>query len=361
MTQQLSTNTFGTAKWVVSADATAGTHTTIAGALSSASSGDTIFIRPGTYTENLTLKAGVNVVAYVADAFTPNVTIVGKCTATFAGSASLSGIRLQTNSDNFLAVTGSSATIINLNECYLNCADNTGITYSSSSSSSAVNIYYCKGNIATTGIAVFAHSASGTLTMFSTDFSNTGASTTASTVSAGTFTCRYCRLRFPVSSSGTGGYTISSTIFNNDATNTTCVTFGGTGTNNVSHGLFTSGSASALVVNSNNVGVDRSIVNSTNASTISGSGSLQVSDLVYAHVSSADTCTVSNFVKRTQLVGKIFLGNEVMLLSGSGSPNGSITAPKGSLYMRTDGSSSTTRMYTNTNSGTSWTAVTTSS
>ena len=138
MVQQLGTNTFTTAKWIVSPTASDGTHTTIAAALTSASSGDTIFIRPGTYTENPTLKAGVNLSAYTCDALTPNVTISGKCTFTGAGTVSISGINLQTNSDFCLAVTGSAASIVYLNNCYINALNNTAISYTSSSSSSAI-------------------------------------------------------------------------------------------------------------------------------------------------------------------------------------------------------------------------------
>lgn len=42
---------------------------------------------------------------------------------------------------------------------------------------------------------------------------------------------------------------------------------------------------------------------------------------------------------------------------GSGAPT--VTAPQGSLYLRTDGSSTSTRAYINTDSGTTWTAITT--
>jgi hypothetical protein len=44
---------------------------------------------------------------------------------------------------------------------------------------------------------------------------------------------------------------------------------------------------------------------------------------------------------------------------GSGSPNGSITAPKGSFYLNTAGSGVADRAFINTNSATAWTAVTT--
>ena len=57
-----------------------GDFTTIAAALTAASSGQTIFIRPGTYTENPTLKAGVNLSTFPSDATSGTVIIKGKCT-----------------------------------------------------------------------------------------------------------------------------------------------------------------------------------------------------------------------------------------------------------------------------------------
>ena len=45
------------------------------------------------------------------------------------------------------------------------------------------------------------------------------------------------------------------------------------------------------------------------------------------------------------------------LYVGSGAPT--ISAAQGSLYIRTDGSSTSTRMYINTNGSTTWTNVTT--
>lgn len=47
----------------------------------------------------------------------------------------------------------------------------------------------------------------------------------------------------------------------------------------------------------------------------------------------------------------------VGVYAGSGVPT--VSAPKGSLYLRTDGSSTSTRMYVNTDAGTTWTNVTT--
>lgn len=45
------------------------------------------------------------------------------------------------------------------------------------------------------------------------------------------------------------------------------------------------------------------------------------------------------------------------IYTGSGAPT--VTAPKGSLYLRTDGSSTSTRLYVNTDGATTWTSCTT--
>lgn len=47
-----------------------------------------------------------------------------------------------------------------------------------------------------------------------------------------------------------------------------------------------------------------------------------------------------------------------LILSGSGAP--AIAAPANSLYIRTDGSTTTTRLYVNTTGSTTWATVTTS-
>ncbi len=46
------------------------------------------------------------------------------------------------------------------------------------------------------------------------------------------------------------------------------------------------------------------------------------------------------------------------IYAGSGTPNAVVTAPKGSLYIRTDGSGTADRLYINTNGTTGWTNIT---
>lgn len=47
----------------------------------------------------------------------------------------------------------------------------------------------------------------------------------------------------------------------------------------------------------------------------------------------------------------------IRIISGTGAPT--VVAPQGSLYLRTDGSSVSTRLYVNTTGSTTWTNVTT--
>jgi hypothetical protein len=49
----------------------------------------------------------------------------------------------------------------------------------------------------------------------------------------------------------------------------------------------------------------------------------------------------------------------VAVIAGSGSPSAAVTAAKGSLYLRTDGSTTNDRAYINTDGSTAWTALTT--
>jgi hypothetical protein len=195
-------NKFGPARWYVSNTLVDGcTHTTIASAIASASAGDDIFIKPNTYTENLTLKAGVNLVGFTGDgqnSSSPQVFILGKCSYTGSGPVTLSNLFLGTNNDYCLSVTGSSASVVNVINCTFNCTTNTGIQFSSSSALSQINILNCQ-TVLTSGL--FAHTSAGTLSIYGHQASNTG--TTAST-STGRLNIYYSIMGHPLSLSSSG-------------------------------------------------------------------------------------------------------------------------------------------------------------
>lgn len=279
------------AKWIVNPTAGAGgNQTTIAAAIAAASSGDTIFITPGTYTENLTLKAGVNLTAFGCDSSqngTGHVIISGTCTLTTAGSVTISGIQLQTNSAAFLAVTGTLASIVNLENCYLNCTNATGITFSSSSASAAINIKDSRGNLATTGIGLFANSSAGSMVITNCNFGNSGGSTTASTNSAGSVLIGYTTITFPLSASSTAMINGQTVLVETTAQNATCLTTAGTGISIWSESTFSSGSASAVSIGAGtSVSIYNCNVGSTNTNAITGAGTLNYSSIIFTNTSS---------------------------------------------------------------------------
>jgi len=332
-THALATNNYGEAKFIVDASAANGTHTTIASALTSASSGDTIFIRPGTYTENLTLKAGVNLCAYgpsmtfAQNSTTiPNVIIKGKCTFTAAGTVGIDGISLETNSDFCLAVTGTLASVVILNKCFINALNNTGISFTSSSASSAIQLNYCGGDIGTTGIAIFAHSGAGTLRFIYTFMYNSGSSTTVNTVSGtGSF--------FPNYSSWANGTTLSSTCsmggsYNNLGMvgNQTALTVNSTvGINgiNLQYCEFASNTASAMSIGSGaSIQLHNCFFSSSNATTITGTGTLAFTNLTFNSVSSLDAAlTLSNSAMNSFISGAgVGTSGQALTSNGATSP-----------------------------------------
>lgn len=245
-----------------------------------------VYIKPkanGTaYTENLTLQPGVNLIGF---ARTP--TIVGKLTYTQAGTTRIEGLRLQTNGDFFLEVSGAAASVVEVNNCYLNCSNASGISFSSSSSSSLITVSDCLGNLGTTGIAPYASTSAGTLLFIETDFTNTGGTTTAANASAGAVGFRYSTFLSPFSTTGTANFTAIYFQVVTTAQNATSITIGGSGTGALEHCALGSGTAVALSI-STDLLVSHTFINSSNANAISGAGTMS-----YAFISFAQSSGVS--------------------------------------------------------------------
>jgi len=283
--------------WIVNPTAGKGSHTTIATALTSASSGDTILITPGTYTENLTLKVGVDLCAYDCDALTPNVSIVGKCTMTTAGTCSISGIRLTTNSDFFLAVTGSAASKVNLIDCYFNCSNNTGISFTSSDSGSQIYMKGCINTFGTTGITLWVSTASGLILIDYCDFFYGSATSTASSNSAAQVVIKHSNLNFPVSCSSTGVLDIVFTTIATNNQNATCITTAGSGSSTITLSTLSSGSASSASIGSGStLYVLDTTVKSTNTNAITGLGTIFYGPIVFT-----DSSSIINTTTQTAL------------------------------------------------------------
>jgi hypothetical protein len=295
-------NNYAETSYIVDPTQGNGNYQTIGAALTAASaasfSGD-IFIRPGTYTENPTLVAGVNLVAWPADATTGTVIINGNCTLSTAGTVTISGIELKTNSAACVTVSGSVASIVNLVGCYINATNNTAITFSSSSASATINLYNCQGNLGTTGIAYISHSSAGVLYAWNSAFTNTGASSTASTCSgSGFIIMNYTEFNNPITTSSTSTFSSYYIDMNLTSVNATCLTLGGSGSSAIYGGVFQSGSASAMSVSSNAL-VTNAVITSNNTNALTGGGTLNTIGCSYtgtSHLNNATTQTSSGAI-----------------------------------------------------------------
>jgi len=72
-----------------------------------------------------------------------------------------------------------------------------------------------------------------------------------------------------------------------------------------------------------------------------------------------DVTTGNASIAGTLQVGGDAIIDGIGILAGAGDPNGVINAAKGSMFLRTDGSSASTRMYINTTGAAVWTNVVT--
>ncbi len=336
-TRALSTNNYGPSKFIVDGTTVANaTHSTIAAALSSASAGDTIFIRSGTYTENLTLKNGVQLAAYDFGGGSGGRTrITGKMIDNGSVvNATITNIDLHTNNDNIVALTGSGSTVV-LSGCTVNCTNNTGFSLAA-----GTNVYTmrCLGDLGTTGIAF--NNSAGTWQDFQSWFTNSGGSTTASTTS-GQMIFQGTYLNTPLLTSGSGMIVLRAGCVI-DAGNSTAVTTAGTGTSSVHLSQLISGTASAISVGSGTtVNAYDSTINSSNTNAITGAGTI-----VYGALTFTGSSSTINTTSKTPIAWPVLQGgtgltattaNQILYSSAANTIAGLATANSGVLTTSSSG------------------------
>lgn len=280
---------YGTAKFIVSATAGQGNYTTIASALAAASSGDDIFIREGVYTENLTLKSGVNLIGWMSGEDALTVEIVGTLTASFDGQCVLKNISFGNNgATNILEMTGANSPRVFLEDCYLEVtADRTAISMSGAQPDKIVHLYRCTGLIQDSAI-LFNSSSVGTVNI---EYSKiiaqmSPASPGTATASAGTIDIKYSTMT-PVSTTSTAGIKIQSSFLDGSGTNVTALTANGTGTSTANFLTANSGTASAITVGTGaTLTISNSTVSSSNTNAITGAGTLVNAGIAFVGTSS---------------------------------------------------------------------------
>ena len=310
--------------FLVNADGSAD-FTSVNSAIVAAIAGQTVYLH-GTVTENVTLKVGVDVVSWPGEGLTPNATIIGTCTLTTAGTVTISGIQLQTNSAALLAVTGTLASVVNLNNCYLNATNNSAITFSSSSASSAININNCNGDQGTTGIAFFAGTTAGTLSFNQTIITNTGNNLTASTfASSGLLKVFGSKLAMPITTSATSIFQSDFSQFSSGANNFVTLTVNGTGGGNsyINNSSFGSGTSSAISVGAGVTLVTANVVvTSSNTNPVTGAGTIDFSNFYFTTTSGAINTTTQSggtvLGSKNTAPAAGFLGEQIRSYAASG-------------------------------------------
>jgi hypothetical protein len=280
---QVLVNSYGTAKWVVNPIAGVGTHQTIASAVAAASDGDTIYITPGTYTENVSVSANITFAAYpsAGQGVNGTVIVVGKISNASSAIVRMSGITLQTNSDYCLDVTGTGGFV--LTDSQILATNNTAIHQNNASSN--IYLYGCFSTISTSQ-ALYTITA-GDMWIVGGVHGGSASGNTNSDIAAGAVQIRDADFTIPLSSSGTGAYQISNCLFGLRFTpylNVTWLTINGTVQSFANNTEFYSGTASCISIG-HNLQITDCILDSTNIKAITGLGTLEYSGLSFTNTS----------------------------------------------------------------------------
>lgn len=286
---------------------------------------------PGTIWINLSTNIG-----YILAGITANVAVWSEVTNSGGGSGSFS--TLASTGATTLATTGASVNTI---------GNTTGAT--------SLSMYAGTGNMLLDGAASTAIAIGTSLT--------TGTIAIGGTAQTGAITL----------GNSTGAQTIN-------------VGVGGTGIKTINIG--TGAAANFITIGTTNTTSSATMVSGTGGASVTSTGgpvSLATTDniadaiLIYSNGGTAETIrlnclqgTGSNSINITSVAGGVTIQTPAakgLILSngtqapgifvGTGSPNGSLSAPQGSLFLNVAGSSSSTRMFVNSNGTTAWVAVTT--
>lgn len=296
-----STTDLHTAKFIVSAEGTVGTganFTTISAAIAAAQGTglkSDVFVMPGTYTENITMVAGINLTSFACDgkastgsAQAPNVKIVGQITGPAANFCTISNIELSNSTGDVIVIGAGILSLINC-QILIQGNGNSGITNASGTS---VWLYNCLLYTNGTNVKYFTFSANSSINLFNCT-TQSGGTVAASTIADGGANIYYSQILYPITSSGTAQLDLRHSSFGFTALNATYLTAGGTGTTNSALNCeFLSGTGSAISIS---VGVtflmSNCSINSTNANVITGAGELNYSNLSFNNTSSTVNTT----------------------------------------------------------------------
>lgn len=270
-------NNFGVADFIVDGGGLSrgATHTTIAAALADASSGDSIFIRPGTYTENITLPAGLYLWATSGGNLMAQTILNGTLTQTATGTSIVSNLRFTTNGAELVNIGGTGVIQTTFNNCSFFMSDGDCLVLDNSNASPSFEM--CNFHQTANTLDVY-NITSCTETKFNNCRGfNSGVTPGVSTIAAGQVTHRNCTWdghQFTTSSAA--NFQARYTSFFTFSNNLTALTTAGTGANHeLEMCYFRTGTATAISVGAGTTMlIDNTTINSTNATLITETGTV---------------------------------------------------------------------------------------
>jgi len=289
MIVQTGDNAFSTVKFIVSKVSGEGTHSTITDALNDSESGDNIFVKPGVYEEDIFLKGGVNLTAFSSNL----VTILGKTTMSVSGNASITGITLKTNGDYLLFISGAADGSLNVKNCFIDCDNYSGIRVTAAGIE--LNFSECFGDLRTTGMQYIFMTVNSIIRINRTQFNNSGTSVTALEIQLGTL--------FIIRSIIYSGLIINqASLYMHDSNistvglNVRCITLNNISISEVNRSRLDSGSMPTVLISTgcNLVLVGMNSLSSTNAQTVTGTGTIEYAPACFFGSSNAATMEVTN-------------------------------------------------------------------
>lgn len=272
-----------------------------------------VYVKPGTYNA-FVIHAGINIISLnrnLQQGQPGTVVILGKITADFTGSMEISGCELRTNGDYFLEVTGSSACVPTLKECYLNCLDHNGIHYTTANSSSNIFVDECETDLNNSSVTLHTKTSSGVIRYSDTDMFNTAGSMVPSTDSGGGVEFYSCTHNISFQFTGTAG--IISEFSGGGTPNSIIYDLQGSG--GVIENFFgNSGTAPCINIGSSAiVDMNYSRITSSNTNAISGSGTLS-----YAFLAFGTSQAIQNTITLIPTVTKNPFGPILRVITASG-------------------------------------------
>jgi hypothetical protein len=267
-----------------------GDFSTITAAMVAATSGQTIQLRDGTYTENFTWKPNVSLTSWPSSGLSTNlgggsstsaVTILGTVTISGAGTFNASGIQFQTNGAAAIATSGSNSSSLYFSNCTLNANNATGMTLNNASNFTTWSFCY----FVSAGTNQLFAGTAGPVDWENCIFS-LSATATASSIGTSNMVFNACDMHgVSLVTANTGSVVVNGGYWQFGGT--TLLTTVGTGTCFINGTILNSTSATAISLGTGTtLTLSNSIISSSATNAIGGAGTLNYGSIVFSGTSS---------------------------------------------------------------------------